>query len=180
MLRFLTLALLELYTPNQILYQGIKLAGRIAILLPRPEYFDEKNVTLKKTKKFDVYGFAISAWEIFSGKRAYYDFAIKEILPVHVVNGHRPKLEEINDTIPESIQILISKCWQQSADDRPTFPEVRMDLSGELELVQEALQQSRESLTDQEAGTTPNSVYRGERMNQMKMQTETANLSVAN
>ena len=47
-----------------------------------PEYFNDPKK--KKIESYDVYGFAICVWEIFSEKIAYYDFTNKPALPVYV------------------------------------------------------------------------------------------------
>ena len=134
-----------------------------------PEYL--ANPSMKKTEKFDVYGFAISSWEIFSGKRAYYDYSCGDpsFIEIQVLKGNRPDIEDVGSDIPNYIEVLIKNCWHQTADQRPTFPQVCEVLSGILELIPDELQQSLQSLTEQEAETriqetTTNSVQAGERV----------------
>ena len=71
-----------------------------------PEYFADP--TMKKTEKFDVYGFAISAWEIFSEKRAYHDFCSPGVIPISVQKGMRPCLEDIAEDISDHMLNLIA------------------------------------------------------------------------
>ena len=56
-----------------------------------PEYFTDSSK--RKSEKFDVYGFAISAWEILSQKRAYHKCTNKSLIPIYVGNGERPRYE---------------------------------------------------------------------------------------
>ena len=97
-----------------------------------PEYI--LNPAKQKTEKFDVYGFAISAWEIFSGKRHSSDFQVPRLITKFVVDGFRPSLEDIpaNHTIPNTLLQLIELCWDKLELKRPTFKEIEDRFSNEL------------------------------------------------
>ena len=101
-----------------------------------PEYWEDPR--LKKNKTFDVYGFAISSWEILSEKRAYYDFCEKSLIDVWVRKGDRPKIEDVKQTIPEcpsQILELVIKCWHQQADERPAFEAIYKILMDQLNAI---------------------------------------------
>ena len=112
-----------------------------------PEYFE--NPRRRKSEKFDVYGFAISAWEILSQKRAYHDFEVKECLPTHVKRGERPNISELN-SIPSTIKQLIEKCWHQNEKERPVFEFIKDQLCVYISKMQSEIRQAYASLADQE------------------------------
>ena len=76
-----------------------------------PEYLEDP--FKKKTEKFDVYGFAITAWEIYSRKSFFKSFSDAKLLGVHVQNGTRPRLEDIREDIPSTILDSMKACWHQ-------------------------------------------------------------------
>ena len=88
-----------------------------------PEYITDPKK--RKTEKFDVYGFAISAWEILSQKQAYHDFVVKKCLPTFVERGERPDMREIDMSIPSTIKQLIEKCWHKNEKERPGFGSIK-------------------------------------------------------
>ena len=92
-----------------------------------PEYLKETNK--QKTSKFDVYGFAISVWEIYSGKRHFDDFADLYLVRQCVIDGSRPSISDIitKHTIPDSITQLMETCWNELDRNRPSFEEI-MDI----------------------------------------------------
>ena len=79
-----------------------------------------------------MYGFAITAWEIYSRKSFFKSFMDAKLIGVHVQNGTRPRMEAIRDNISANIKELIESCWQHKADDRPTFKSIRDIFSAEL------------------------------------------------
>ena len=91
-----------------------------------PEYF--KNPRKRKSEKFDVYGFAISAWEILSQKRAYHDFADMRWLAIYVERGERPDMKELDVSIPSTAKQLIEKCWHENEKERPGFEFIKDQL----------------------------------------------------
>ena len=113
-----------------------------------PEYFDDQHK--KKSEKFDVYGFAISAWEILSQKRAHRAFTEPKLIKHFVQMGVRPDMEEINVSIPSIIKQLIKECWHTKPEDRPCFKFIDDQLFYCVTKIQPELQQSYISLTDQE------------------------------
>ena len=105
-----------------------------------PEYF--KTPCPKKTEKFDVYSYAISVWEIFSQKHAYYDFTVRQTIGVAVEKGERPLMRDIKDIIPRSIISLMQNCWKPRNEERPSFSVVIKVLFEELSLIEDKLKSS--------------------------------------
>lgn len=67
--------------------------------------------------KIDVYAFGIITYEILTADNPYKDlneFVVKQ----KYVNGERPP---IPDFVPHPYRRLITECWSQDADMRPTF-----------------------------------------------------------
>ena len=76
-----------------------KLSGTVEYIAP--EYLVGKKNT--KTEKFDVYGFAISAWEIFSGKSFSKEFFDRKLISVQVPKGARPRVGDMGEGVPARV-----------------------------------------------------------------------------
>ena len=113
-----------------------------------PEYFRQPRKS--KSAKFDVYSFAISAWEIFYQKRAYHDFCDRRVIPASTENGHRPLIADDDDKMPASVWTIVQDCWQSIENERPTFCCIRYSLRVQISLIEHELQQSLSSLMAQE------------------------------
>ena len=124
-----------------------KVSGTIEYIAP--EYLE--NPYLKKTEKFDVYGFAVSVWEIFSQKRAYYDFSDRKLFAGTVQNGTRPNIVDIERTAPETIRKLVEDSWDPRSDQRPAFKTINRILYEQLCVFQINVQASRIRLKRQES-----------------------------
>ena len=122
-----------------------KLKGTIEYI--PPEYFSDPR--RRKTEKYDVYSYAILVWEIFSQKRAYYDFCDKSyiMISVSVVNGKRPLLEDIVGKTNDTVVKIVQECWHQNV--RPTFRHIRNSLHDENVLIQNKIKESWISLEKQ-------------------------------
>ncbi|KAG0585864.1 hypothetical protein KC19_2G045300 [Ceratodon purpureus] len=75
------------------------------------------------TKKVDVYGYAMTCYEVLSGSipfanRKVYDYS-------GVIEGERPPLP---DYVDRELQELLGKCWQSEPKMRPTFEEIEDEL----------------------------------------------------
>ena len=112
-----------------------------------PEYFISSEK--QKTENFDVYSYAISAWEIFYQKRAYHDFFYRNIIRVFVVKGERPKIAEQDDQMPKEVKVLIQDCWHQEEEKRPSFPHISDFLQKQLSLIRDDVKRSLSSLLEQ-------------------------------
>ena len=110
-----------------------------------PEYPNDQSKT--KSEKFDVIGFAIAAWEIFSEKRAHQYFSDRKLDDVFDTG---PPLEEISGKAPLAIVSLISDCWQHVAANKPTFESIAVIISSEIAFIRSELERSYASLVEQE------------------------------
>ncbi|RGB40645.1 kinase-like domain-containing protein [Rhizophagus diaphanus] len=68
------------------------------------------------TKKSDIYGYGIIAYEICTGFPPYYDIAHEEFLAMKICKGLRPKS---NYKIPQLILDIINQCWDADPLKRP-------------------------------------------------------------
>ncbi len=76
------------------------------------------------TAKADVFSFAMTCYEVVSGKLPYNSLPRQNINKL-VREGVRPELpKDINTRLSS----LIQKCWQTEAPERPTFEEICLDL----------------------------------------------------
>lgn len=95
-----------------------------------PEIMNEEPYQLKS----DVYSFGILAYEIVSGKRAF----SKTASIMKILTGDRPKFSE---SVPKCYQELISRCWSENIDERPTFPEIMEYLKTDKDFITENVDQ---------------------------------------
>ena len=124
--------------------------GRGTLEYIAPEYL--KNPLKKKSEPFDVYGFAISAWEIFSEKHPYYDFSDPKLISVFIVDkGWRPDVADIRDSIPLDVVSLIRDCWHQDEQSRPTFKNAISIISDQLCRHEDELIKFSEFITNEES-----------------------------
>ena len=82
-------------------------------------------------EKCDVYSFAIVIWEIITRETPWKGLGASKII-MKVVQGKRPTLDEETYTnlYGEGVLEVMKMCWQQDADDRPTFAEAMKLLTG--------------------------------------------------
>jgi len=77
------------------------------------------------TGKADVFSFAMTCYEVVSGKLPYSSDLPRHHINKLVMEGQRPQLpKDINTRLSS----LIQKCWQTEASERPTFEEICLDL----------------------------------------------------
>ena len=113
-----------------------------------PEYISVPRK--RKTEQFDVYSFAILVWEIFSQKRAYYDFCDKKLIHVSVEKGERPLIKDIVDMTNDSLVKMIKVCWHQKEEIRPTFKHIRNSMHDENVRIEKKIKESWISLVEQQ------------------------------
>ena len=122
------------------------LRGKISYIAP--EYLAEPRK--RKSVEFDIYSFAISAWEILSEKTPYSHHADKRLIPIFVGKGERPNLNELDAKIPPTIRSLIEDCWHRNENKRPNFNIIKDCLFSRLSAMQPELSRSYSSLREQE------------------------------
>lgn len=72
--------------------------------------------------KVDVYAFSLFAYQIFTGKRPFYEKNFNRYkLTKEVKKGTRPDLSIIQE---EFIREFLSKCWSQKPSERPSFLQI--------------------------------------------------------
>lgn len=80
------------------------------------------------TKSYDVYSFSMLAYSILTNKKPYYELgdsiSISE-LKTKILSGYRP---ELTSDIPDKMKELMSKCWNEKPEERPSFREVLLEL----------------------------------------------------
>ena len=71
--------------------------------------------------KADIYSFGIMMWEMWYGKRAFFD-EVEDLntLSEKVAEGVRPSHVEGRRKPPDGWKYLMQSCWDGEADKRPT------------------------------------------------------------
>lgn len=72
-------------------------------------------------EKCDVYSFAIILWEMITRRKPFQDIELPQILFRVGQNGARPQLIS---KCPEPLMRLITRCWGEIPDERPSMMEV--------------------------------------------------------
>lgn len=101
-----------------------------------PEVFSSTHYT----ERIDVFSFAILMYEVLSRKVPYADTwavnsNVNPRIGLHIVNGHRPNLDNIQSGCPAQAVELMQESWHKDPEARPDFPTARKKLENQLELV---------------------------------------------
>lgn len=86
-------------------------------------------------KGVDVYAFSMIAYELLTDKEPYFDLQNNNKNPSledlwnRICQGTRPKFTE---NVPEKMIKLISQCWSQNPEERPSFSEIFQQLTSDL------------------------------------------------
>lgn len=72
----------------------------------------------------DVYSFGMTCFEILTGEEPFRKIKGRTLTEM-VCAGHRP---EIPPNCPEDLLQVMTKCWAQIPEDRPTFKDIRLNL----------------------------------------------------
>ncbi|XP_033098935.1 tyrosine-protein kinase BTK-like isoform X2 [Anneissia japonica] len=82
------------------------------------------------SSKSDVWAFGILMWEVFSGGKMPYP-TMSNVEVVDQVTRHGYRMEK-PDSCPPDVYRLMRKCWQEKAEDRPTFSHIHRMLGNNL------------------------------------------------
>ncbi|XP_052816727.1 probable serine/threonine-protein kinase DDB_G0278665 isoform X2 [Mya arenaria] len=85
-----------------------------------------KNINLEASYEQDVYAFAVTAWEIFTGQIPFGN-QNKNMINEAVIGGQRPDIMLLDRDCPQQVKAMIEKCWTQSSKDRPLFYYLKKD-----------------------------------------------------
>ena len=77
-------------------------------------------------KQIDTYSFAMTCWEIVTGKYPYHGIRDESELVKMIKEGRRP---ELPDTLDEHLKGLITSCWDPNPEKRPNFKSICQGLS---------------------------------------------------
>ena len=95
-----------------------------------PEAFQHYNVDQPSDEllmKGDVYSFAMTCYEVVTGKYAFNGVRGKA-LDEKIKSRDRPKLPE---DLSEDLKRLITKCWHEDPEQRPSFQDICYVLNGD-------------------------------------------------
>lgn len=85
-------------------------------------------------EKIDVYSFGVVLWEICCSDRAFCGYDATLHYERVVVGGERPSLtSKDTQNWPTRLGKLMSKCWSDDIDQRPSFQQIRLDILHILE-----------------------------------------------
>ena len=97
-----------------------------------PECWDNNEYS----KSTDVYAFAMIAYELLTLEIPFKDFSYVMLCKKVAVNGERPKLTNvINDCYAK----LITDCWSQEAEKRPTFDQIKNELKTNKKFITDSI-----------------------------------------
>jgi len=82
--------------------------------------------TVKNPLKADVYSFAITSFEILTGRIPFRDNKTFRDIQRRIMKGLRPTLPT---SLPPKLVSLIEKCWDGDPSQRPDFPDICMELT---------------------------------------------------
>ena len=85
------------------------------------------------SKKSDVYSYAMVLWEIVSGELVWKGCGVFKVIHKVVEKGERP---EILTTYDKQYVTLLTKCWAQELELRPTFADIVLDLQNQANLLE--------------------------------------------
>jgi len=89
-----------------------------------PEVLKNGDVSLKS----DVFGFGIVMWELASRKSPFLKRTAIEMATAMAEKNFRPP---VHKEWPTDWVTLMTKCWSQCVDDRPSFNDIVVALSGQ-------------------------------------------------
>lgn len=86
-----------------------------------PELLDNKQYSIK----VDVYSYAIVLWEICARKTPYNELSNPMAIVKHVtIEKKRPNMASIPPDCPPPMIELMTQCWAEDPNLRPSFTEI--------------------------------------------------------
>jgi serine/threonine protein kinase len=76
------------------------------------------------TRQADVFSFAMTCYEILTGKMPFEEVENQAAIMFKVVQGERPKLESRG--MPDELRQLVERCWTAEPSKRPNFDAVSL------------------------------------------------------
>jgi len=99
------------------------LAGTIQWMAPEVVKINYKKPS-EYDKRCDIYSFGILLWEIFHCKIPYGDSGLGPTTIGRKVMRSATYRPDINKRCPPKIQALITQCWEEAPDARPTWDKI--------------------------------------------------------
>eukprot|EP01035_Chromulina_nebulosa_P023147 gene23147-29991_t len=78
------------------------------------------------TEKIDVHSFGIILWQLCSKRVPYNGYTREQLESMIMVGGHRP---ELLGNIPETMQRVMTACWNPDPGERPPFSRIYDELN---------------------------------------------------
>ncbi|EKM54978.1 uncharacterized protein PHACADRAFT_208517 [Phanerochaete carnosa HHB-10118-sp] len=103
--------------------------GAVRYMAPEilsPEEYELKHV--RHTPKSDVHSFAMCIWAIFNGDSPFHGYPAVTA-SIAICRGKRPSRDTANHELPEPLWVLLTRCWQDKAKDRPCSSDLYRELS---------------------------------------------------
>ncbi|XP_046375211.2 uncharacterized protein LOC124148256 isoform X1 [Haliotis rufescens] len=109
------------------------------------------NINTAPNKGYDVYSFGIVLWETVVGDRPFARVS-DDIIPKAVLSGQRPDMTMIPSQCPREVMEMMTRCWTQQSDKRPTFAEMKVEIDALFEKLAPAVPEALGKLEKEIAG----------------------------
>jgi len=100
-----------------------KAGGTLRYMSPELLLGDEN----RSTKESDVYAYAMTCYHVLTGKPPFYGQAEHTIVITVAIKGARPNKPNVSEggvDIDSTLWDVMTKCWNEKVDDRPTMHQV--------------------------------------------------------
>ncbi|EKM55073.1 uncharacterized protein PHACADRAFT_255418 [Phanerochaete carnosa HHB-10118-sp] len=110
---------------------SVSSAATGAVRYMAPEILSPEDYALqhvRHTPQSDVHSFAMCIWAIFNGDSPFHScpaFAAS----MAICRGKRPARDTARHDLPEPLWVLLTRCWQDKARDRPSSSDLYHELS---------------------------------------------------
>ena len=109
---------------------------------PTPEEVEERYKDIKHTQASDVWAFAHTVWQVFTGLLPYHTFSNMLTLAAAIHSGEARLGWELGrnnkcQNCPPHWRALMRRCCARDPLDRPSFEELLLELGGGSEVADE-------------------------------------------